>query len=330
MNLAIIGATGLVGREIIKVIEELNLDITNCYLSASENSVGKTLKVKGETLKVLKIDDVLKEKIDIAIFSAGTEVSKYYAPKFVEKNAFVIDNSSQWRLYEKVPLVVPEINSHLISEETKLIANPNCSTIQLVLVLYPLHKTYKIRRIVISTYQSVSGSGYKAIEQLMAERNGLSNYTKFYPHKIDMNCIPFAGSLTENKYSTEEMKLINETKKILNDYSLKITSTVVRIPIINCHSESVNIEFFNTYELNDIYNILKNSPGIVLIDEPENNFYPMPIIAAGRNEVFVGRIRRDFSIENGLNLWIVADNLRKGAATNAVQIALYIKNKFNL
>lgn len=327
MNIAIIGATGLVGREIIKVIEELNLQYSKCFLGASVNSKGKKLTIKNKEIEVNTVDEILNENIHIAIFSAGSEVSKHYAPLFAQKGTFVIDNSSQWRLYERVPLVVPEINADTITEETKIIANPNCSTIQMVLVLNPLHKKYKIKRIVVSTYQSVTGSGMKAVNQLFAEREN-KNVEKFYPHPIDLNCFPFAGSLTENNYTTEEMKLINETKKILNDYDIQITSTVVRIPVIGGHSESINVEFFKDYEINEIYEILNNTQGVIVVDKPSEHLYPTPLQAKGKNEVFVGRIRRDFSNPNSLNLWIVADNLRKGAATNAVQIALYLKNKF--
>ncbi|MCX7954611.1 MAG: aspartate-semialdehyde dehydrogenase [Bacteroidales bacterium] len=327
MNIAIIGATGLVGREMIKVIEEFNFEFDKCFLAASQQSKGKKIKLKNTELEVKTIDEVLKEKVHIALFSAGSEISKIYAPLFAQNGTFVIDNSSQWRLYERVPLVVPEINSDEITINTKIISNPNCSTIQLVVVLNPLHKKFKIKRVVVSTYQSVTGSGMRAVNQLFAEREN-RKAENFYPHPIDLNCFPFAGSITDNGYTTEEMKLTNETKKILNDNSIQVTATVVRIPVIGGHSESVNIEFCNNYELSDIYQILQNTPGVIVMDDPKQNIYPTPKIVNGKNEVFVGRIRRDFSLPNALNLWIVADNLRKGAATNAVQIAMLLKEKF--
>jgi aspartate-semialdehyde dehydrogenase len=327
VNLGIVGATGLVGLEILKVLEEFNFPIDKLYLAASEKSVGKRLNFKGTDYEVISINELLNKKIDIAIFSAGSEVSKYYAPLFSEKNVYVIDNSSQWRLYDNVPLVVPEINANTITKETKIIANPNCSTIQMVLVLNPLHKEYGIKRIVVSTYQSVTGTGMKAVKQLLSERKG-EKCEPIYPHPIDLNCFPHGGTFLENGYTTEEMKLVNETKKILNDKNIKVTATVVRIPVLGGHSESVNVEFENNYDINDVYKILNSQKGIIVLDEPANNIYPTPIIANGKNEVFVGRIRRDFTIENGLNLWIVADNLRKGAATNAVQIAKYLCENF--
>ena len=327
VNLGIVGATGLVGLEILKVLEEFNFPIDKLYLAASEKSVGKRLNFNGTDYEVISINELLNKKIDIAIFSAGSEVSKYYAPLFSEKNVYVIDNSSQWRLYDNVPLVVPEINANTITKETKIIANPNCSTIQMVLVLNPLHKEYGIKRIVVSTYQSVTGTGMKAVKQLLSERKG-EKCEPIYPHPIDLNCFPHGGTFLENGYTTEEMKLVNETKKILNDKNIKVTATVVRIPVLGGHSESVNVEFENNYDINDVYKILNSQKGIIVLDEPANNIYPTPIIANGKNEVFVGRIRRDFTIENGLNLWIVADNLRKGAATNAVQIAKYLCENF--
>jgi len=327
VNLGIVGATGLVGLEILKVLEEFNFPIDKLYLAASEKSVGKRLNFNGTDYEVISINELLNKKIDIAIFSAGSEVSKYYAPLFSEKNVYVIDNSSQWRLYDNVPLVVPEINANTITKETKIIANPNCSTIQMVLVLNPLHKEYGIKRIVVSTYQSVTGTGMKAVKQLLSERKG-EKCEPIYPHPIDLNCFPHGGTFLANGYTTEEMKLVNETKKILNDKNIKVTATVVRIPVLGGHSESVNVEFENNYDINDVYKILNSQKGIIVLDEPANNIYPTPIIANGKNEVFVGRIRRDFTIENGLNLWIVADNLRKGAATNAVQIAKYLCENF--
>lgn len=327
INIAVIGATGLVGNEILKVLEEFDLPIQNLYLSASEKSYGNKISFKDNNFDILPIDTVLNLKPDIAIFSAGSEVSKKYAPLFAEKGTFVIDNSSQWRLFEHVPLVVPEINAETITAETKIIANPNCSTIQMVVAIAPLHKQYIIKRIVVSTYQSVSGTGMKAVQQLMNERNGISGEI-VYPHPIDLNCFPHAGTFLKNGYTTEEMKLVNETRKILQCQKIQITPTVVRIPVLRGHSESINLEFEKPFELSDIYNLLKNKNGIVVLDDPHKNEYPTPLKVQGKNEVYVGRIRRDESISNGLNIWIVADNLRKGAATNAVQIAQYLYNKF--
>lgn len=325
--LAIIGATGLVGSEILKVIEEFNFSFDRYFFCASEKSIGKTLTFNGEQYPVSSIDSALNTGCDIAIFSAGSEVSKIYAPKFAEKGCYVVDNSSYWRLFDNVPLVVPEINAYTIQKDTKIIANPNCSTIQMVMVLAPLHKQYKIKRIVISTYQSVTGTGMKAVKQLFAERNN-EPHEKAYPYPIDLNCFPHGGTFLENGYTTEELKLVNETQKILNDKNIKVSATVVRIPVIGGHSESINVEFEKPFNLYEIYSILNNTPGVVVQDNPEQNIYPMPLYARGKNEVFVGRIRRDNTIKNGLNLWIVADNLRKGAATNAVQIAQYIYHKF--
>ncbi|MCX7862325.1 MAG: aspartate-semialdehyde dehydrogenase [Bacteroidales bacterium] len=327
IRLAIVGATGLVGTEIIKVLEEFNFPTSELYLCASEKSIGKTIPYKDKNLNIISINELIQKNIDIAIFSAGSEVSKQYAPILSQQGVFVIDNSSQWRLYEKIPLVVPEINAHTINENTRIIANPNCSTIQMVLALAPLHQYFHIKRIVVSTYQSVTGTGMKAVRQLMAERNG-EQVEMIYPHPIDLNCFPHGGSFSENGYTTEEWKLINETRKILNDNNIQITATVVRIPVIGGHSESVNVEFYHPFELHQIYQLLQNQQGILVLDNPEKNLYPTPLMAKGKNEVLVGRIRRDHSVANGLNLWIVADNLRKGAATNAVQIALYLLQNY--
>ncbi len=327
INLAIVGVTGLVGCEILKVIEEFNFPVNNLYLCASEKSLGKSITFKNKVIKVISIEELLNLHLDINIFSAGSEISKKYAPLFAEKGTFVIDNSSQWRMSHNVPLVVPEINANTINSNTKIIANPNCSTIQMVLVLAPLHNKYKIKRIVVSTYQSVTGTGMRAVNQLMNERKGIK-CEKIYPHSIDLNCFPHGGTFLKNGYTTEEMKLVNETRKILQDKEIRITSTVVRIPVIGGHSESVNVEFEKPYDLLDVYTLLINQKGVVVFDNPLNSEYPTPQMVQGRNEVFVGRIRRDESVENGLNLWIVSDNLRKGAATNAVQIAQYIYNKF--
>ena len=322
MKIAVVGATGLVGREMIKVLEEFDSPVEELYLAASQKSVGKKLFFRGGEIAVISIDEAVALKPDIAIFSAGSEVSKKWAPVFANTGTTVIDNSSAWRMDDSIPLVVPEINGGVITVNDKIIANPNCSTIQLVMVLSPLHKKYGIKRVVVSTYQSVTGSGAKAVEQLMGERNGV-DAGKIYPHAIDLNVIPHAGDFEESGYTTEEIKLTNETKKILNA-DIPLTATAARVPVVGGHSEAVNIELKSEFTLSEIKQLIGQTPGVVLEDNPPKNIYPMPINSKGKNEVFVGRIRRDFSIENGLNLWIVADNIRKGAATNAVQIAAYL------
>ncbi|MGQ9846028.1 MAG: aspartate-semialdehyde dehydrogenase [Bacteroidales bacterium] len=327
IKLAIVGATGLVGTEMLKVLEEMNFPADEFLFCASEKSVGKKILFSGTSHKIISVEEAIEAKCQIAIFSAGSETSKKYAPLFAQKGTFVVDNSSQWRMYPEIPLVVPEINAHTINQQTKIIANPNCSTIQMVMVLAPLHKKFKIKRLVISTYQSVTGTGMKAVKQLMAERKGEFS-EKAYPHPIDLNCFPHGGTFLPSGYTTEEQKLMDETRKILEDYTIKITATVVRIPVIGGHSESINIEFERNFDIEQVRKILTNTPGIIVLDEPEKNIYPTPIFAQGKNEVFVGRIRKDETINHGLNLWIVADNLRKGAATNAVQIALYLYQKF--
>ena len=327
MKIAIVGATGLVGSVMLKVLEEaryISLDkISEVILAASEKSVGKTIYFNNMPQKVVSISDAIAMKPEIAIFSAGASVSREYAPKFAEVGTFVIDNSSAWRMDAEIPLVVPEINADKITAKTKIIANPNCSTIQMVLALSQLHKNFKIRRLIVSTYQSVSGTGQKAVEQMMSER--LGNRTNMvYPHPIDMNLFPHGGSFESNGYTTEETKLLNETRKILGDNSIRVTATVVRVPVTGGHSEAVNIEFEKEFEMDWITKLLTMTKGIVVQDDPEKSIYPMPKYAEGRDEVFVGRIRRDESQPNSVNLWIVADNLRKGAATNAVQIAAYL------
>ncbi len=327
INVAIVGATGLVGREVIKVMEETDFPSEQLFLCASEKSIGKSIAYKGKEYGVHSVEEGIDAHCPIAIFSAGSEVSKKYAPAFAQTGTYVIDNSSYWRLFDQIPLVVPEINANTISQHTSIISNPNCSTIQLVMALAPLHATYKIKRLVISTYQSVTGTGMKAVQQLMAERNG-EYVERVYPYPIDLNCFPHGGTFLPNGYTTEEQKLVDETHKILNDPSIKITATVVRIPVTGGHSESVNVEFEKPYAINEIKTLLDKMPGVTVLDEPEKNLYPTPIMAAGKNEVFVGRLRRDETVNNGLNMWIVADNLRKGAATNAVQIASYIYNTF--
>ncbi len=322
MKLAVIGATGLVGRKIIQVLEEKRFPIDEFVAVASKNSAGQNIKFRGDNYRVITIEEGLYAAPDIAIFSAGAEISKKWAKKFARKDCFVIDNSSTWRMDETVPLVIPEINASTISSKKKIIANPNCSTIQLLMALSPLHIKYKIKRVVVSTYQSVSGSGAKGIQQLNNERQGKEG-DKAYPHQIDMNVIPHAGDFSEDGYSSEETKLVNETKKIL-DPGISVTATAVRVPVEGGHSEAVNLEFENDFEIFEVKRLLGTMPGVVVLDMPEANFYPMPIMANGKNEVFVGRIRRDFSQPNSLNIWIVSDNLRKGAATNAVQIAEYL------
>ena len=322
MKLAIIGATGLVGRKIIQVLEEKRFPIDEFVAIASEQSAGKHVKFKGENYRVVTIEEGLYASPDIAIFSAGAEISKKWAKKFAKKSCFVIDNSSAWRMDENTPLVIPEINGDTISAKQKIIANPNCSTIQMLMALSPLHKKYIIKRAVVSTYQSVTGSGAKGIQQLMDERKGKEGI-KAYPHQIDMNVIPHAGDFGKDGYTSEETKLVNETKKIL-DPNISVTATAVRVPVEGGHSEAVNLEFENDFEIFEVKRLLGTMPGVVVLDMPEANFYPMPIMSKEKDEVFVGRIRRDFSQANSLNLWIVSDNLRKGAATNAVQIAEYL------
>ena len=326
MKLAIVGCTGLVGGVIIKVLEEQQINITELLLVASEKSVGTSVKFKGRKKKVISIEKAIQRKPDFAIFSAGKEVSKKYAPLFTEKGTVVIDNSSAWRMDENVPLVVPEINIHT-ALNSKLIANPNCSTIQLVLALHKLHKTFQAKRLVISTYQSVSGSGIKGIYQLGFEKAGLPVANPAYPHQIDSNVIPHAGAFVEGGYTEEEIKLVNETRKILNDNSIQVTATVVRVPVEIAHSIALNVEFEKDFTLEQVFSTLKNTSGVIVMDDVTNNIYPMPICAKDKDEVLVGRIRRDFSRDNALNMWITADNLRKGAATNAVQILKELASK---
>lgn len=329
MKIAIIGATGLVGSVMLKVLEEARYipfdKISEIIPVASEKSVGKNLFFNNMPRKIVSITDAIAMKPDIAIFSAGASVSKTYAPLFAAAGTFVIDNSSAWRMDDSIPLVVPEINAELLNSSTKIIANPNCSTIQMVLALSQLHKHLKIKRLVVSTYQSVSGTGQKAMEQLMNERAG-TRTNMVYPHPIDMNLFPHGGTFETNGYTTEETKLLNETRKILGDNSIRVTATVVRVPVTGGHSEAVNIEFEKEFEMQWINKLLSSTKGVVVQDEPEKSIYPMPKYAEGRDEVFVGRIRRDESQPNTINIWVVADNLRKGAATNAVQIAAYLMN----
>jgi aspartate-semialdehyde dehydrogenase len=327
MKIAVVGATGLVGTEMLKVLSESSLKNEEILVVASPKSVGKKIQFRDKDLTVIGMEEAIQQKPRFAIFSAGGSTSLEWAPKFAEAGIVVIDNSSAWRMDPSKKLVVPEINGNEIEKTDLIIANPNCSTIQMVLVLNPIHKKHKIKRVVVSTYQSVTGTGVKAVEQMLNERAGI-NGPMAYPHKIDQNVIPHIDSFLENGYTKEEMKMVNETKKIMSDDSIQLTSTTVRIPVIGGHSESVNIETEESFDISEIKDLLASTKGIILQDDPKNNIYPMPINSHGKNEVFVGRIRRDESIENGINLWIVADNLRKGAATNAVQIAELIAMKF--
>lgn len=322
MKVAIVGATGMVGTEILEVIQASNLKVDEYLFVASEKSVGNTLEFMGKSYTVIGLNQAVSEKPAIAIFSAGGETSLEWAPKFAAVGTTVIDNSSAFRMDENCPLIVPEINANLISATDKIIANPNCSTIQLVMVLAPLHKKYGVKRVVVSTYQSISGSGMKAVKQLENEKNGIVGEMA-YPYPINENCLPHCDVFTENGYTKEEMKLTNETKKIL-DPSIKVTATAVRVPVKGGHSEAVNIEFEKDFDIAEIRKLLHDTPGVTVKDNLDTNTYPMPLYARGKDDVFVGRIRRDESQSNTLNLWIVADNLRKGAATNAVQIAAYL------
>jgi len=323
MKVAVVGATGLVGTVMLKVLEERNFPLTELLPVASAKSAGKTIRFKGKDVKVLTIDEAIAAKPDIALFSAGGGTSLTEAPRFAAVGTVVIDNSSAWRMDPDKKLVVPEVNAHVLTKEDKIIANPNCSTIQMVVVLEPLHKKYGIKRVVVSTYQSVTGTGVKAVEQLMNERKGISGEMA-YPHTIDLNVIPHIDAFLENGYTKEEMKMIAETKKIMGDENIQVTATTVRIPVMGGHSESVNIEFEKDFDVAEVRQLLAQEAGIVVVDDPSNLKYPMPKDAHEKDEVFVGRIRRDESQANTLNLWIVADNLRKGAATNAVQIAEYL------
>jgi aspartate-semialdehyde dehydrogenase len=326
MKLAIIGATGLVGQEILQVLEERNFQFDDLYLVASSKSVGQSISFKGKEYKIKGIEEVCKLAPDVAIFSAGGGTSLEWAPKFAEMGTIVIDNSSAWRMDPTKKLIVPEINGHVIGIDDRIIANPNCSTIQMVLALAPLHAKYKLKRVVVSTYQSVTGTGKDAVQQMMDERKGV-NGSKVYPHPIDMNVLPHIDVFQDNGYTKEELKMVNETRKILGDQTIGVTSTTVRVPAVGGHSEAVNAEFYKEFDLKDVREILEKTPGIIVQDDPKNNVYPMPINSKGKDEVFVGRLRRDESQPCTLNMWIVADNLRKGAATNAVQIAEYMLEK---
>ena len=357
MKIAVVGATGLVGSKMLQVLDEQKVRIDELIVAASERSVGKEITFQGKTYKVVSVDDAIAARPDIAIFSAGATASRQYAPRFAEVGTFVIDNSSAWRMEKNVPLVVPEINADTITPETHIIANPNCSTIQMVMALAPIHKAYGIKRLVISTYQSVSGSGLKGINQLNSEeakntqnldcfvpRNDAKRQTtdnsqlstdsqlstlnsklpNAYPRQIYRNVLAHAGDFADNGYTSEEEKLVNETRKILRDNNIAVTATACRVPVTGGHSEAVNVETLKPFEIEDIRRLMAAMPGVVVQDDPNANLYPMALTAYDKDEVFVGRIRRDHSIENGFNMWVVSDNIRKGAATNAVQIAKYI------
>ncbi|MFD2598151.1 aspartate-semialdehyde dehydrogenase [Sphingobacterium corticis] len=326
MKVAVVGATGLVGSEMLAVLAERNFPVTELIPVASERSKGKEIDFKGKKYKVVTAKEAIALKPDVAIFSAGGSTSTEFAPQFAEAGITVIDNSSAWRMDPTKKLVVPEVNGDLLTAEDKIIANPNCSTIQMVVVMKPLHEKYNIKRVVVSTYQSVTGTGVAAVKQLNDERAGIDG-EKAYPHQIDLNVIPQIDVFQENGYTKEEMKMIKETNKIMRDDNIKVTATTVRIPVIGGHSEALNIEFTNEFELNDVRAALEAQEGVIVVDNPAKLEYPMPKDAHGKDEVFVGRIRRDESQEKTLNLWVVADNLRKGAATNAVQIAELLHKK---
>ena len=320
MKVAVVGATGVVGTVLLELLDKRKFPVTQIIPVASERSIGNKIKFHGKEYSIVSLTDALDMKPDIALFSAGGSTSLEWAPKFADKGTRVVDNSSAWRMDSTKKLIVSEVNSESLTDHDYIIANPNCSTMQMLVVLAPLHRKFKIKRLVISTYQSVSGTGKNAIDQLYSERND-SKPEKVYPYSIDQNLLPHCDVFEEGGYTKEENKLINETRKILNDNSIQITSTAVRVPIELCHGESVNIEFVDEFNLEEVLSVLRSSPGLIVEDEPEKNIYPMPINASNKDEVFVGRIRRDFSIKSGLNLWIVSDNLRKGAATNTIQIA---------
>lgn len=323
MKVAIVGATGMVGEVMLKVLEERNFPFTELILVASEKSIGKVIPFKNKDYKVIGLEDAVSMKPDLALFSAGGSTSLEWAPKFAEAGTTVIDNSSAWRMDHSKKLVVPEINANQLTKDDKIIANPNCSTIQMVMVLAPLHKKYKIKRIVVSTYQSITGTGLKAVKQLENELAGIKGEMAYH-YPIHKNAIPHCDMFEENGYTKEEMKLVRETQKILNDKTIAVTATAVRIPTSGGHSEAVNIEFQNDFEINEVRQLLSKTDGVVVQDNLDTNTYPMPIYANGKDDVFVGRIRRDGSQPNSLNLWIVSDNLRKGAATNTIQIAEYL------
>lgn len=326
MKVAVVGATGMVGEVMLNVLAKRNFPISQLLVAASERSIGKKLKYNGKECTIIGLADAVVARPDIAIFSAGGSISLEWAPKFVEVGTTVIDNSSAWRMDPTKKLVVPEINANQLTAEDKIIANPNCSTIQMVMALYPLHKKYQMKRVVVSTYQSVSGTGVKAVRQLENETAGIQGEMA-YPYPINRNALPHCDVFLENGYTKEEMKLAREPQKILDDWTFSVTATAVRIPTAGGHSESVNIEFLNDFDLSEVRKLLNETPGVVVQDNPDTNTYPMPVYAHNKDDVFVGRIRRDETQQNTLNMWIVSDNLRKGAATNAVQIAEYLVGK---
>jgi aspartate-semialdehyde dehydrogenase len=326
MKVAVVGATGLVGTKMLQVLAERNFPVTELFPVASEKSIGKEVEYKGKKYKVVSAEDAIAAKPDVALFSAGGDTSLSLAPKFAAAGITVIDNSSAWRMDATKKLIVPEINADALTRDDKIIANPNCSTIQMVVALNPLHKKYTIKRIVVSTYQSVTGTGVKAVEQLMNERKGIIGEMA-YKYQIDMNAIPQIDVFLDNGYTKEEMKMVNETRKIMRDDSIRVTATTVRIPVMGGHSESVNVEFEKDFDLAEIKKLLSEAPGVIVVDDPLTQQYPMPKDAHEKDEVFVGRLRRDDTQPNTLNMWIVSDNLRKGAATNAVQIAEYLLQK---
>lgn len=326
MKVAVVGATGLVGSKMLQVLAERNFPVTELIPVASERSVGKEVDFKGNKYKVVSMTDAIAAKPAVAIFSAGGSTSLEWAPKFAEAGITVIDNSSAWRMDPAKPLIVPEINADILTAKDKIIANPNCSTIQMVVALNPLHKKYGIKRVVVSTYQSVTGTGVKAVTQLLNEREGVDGEMA-YKYPIDLNVIPQIDVFLENGYTKEEMKMVKETCKIMRDDSIRVTATTVRIPVMGGHSEAVNVEFEKDFDLTELRSLLQSSPGVIVVDDPANQLYPMPRDAHEKDEVFVGRLRRDESQPNTLNMWVVSDNLRKGAATNAVQIAEYLLSK---
>ena len=332
MKVAVVGATGLVGTKMLQVLAERNFPVTELLPVASERSVGKEVEYKGKKFKVVSMTDAIAAKPNVAIFSAGGGTSTEWAPKFAEAGITVIDNSSAWRMDPTKKLVVPEVNADVLTAEDKIIANPNCSTIQMVVALQPLHKKYQIKRVVVSTYQSVTGTGKTAVDQLMGERQkavagSSEEYPMAYKYPIDLNVIPQIDVFLDNGYTKEEMKMVKETCKIMGDDSIRVTATTVRIPVMGGHSESVNVEFANDFDLNEVKALLSSAPGVIVVDDNANQLYPMPMDAHEKDEVFVGRLRRDETQPNTLNMWIVSDNLRKGAATNAVQIAEYLQGK---
>ncbi|MDC3110474.1 aspartate-semialdehyde dehydrogenase [Flavobacteriales bacterium] len=325
MNIAIVGATGLVGQVILELLEKFEFNLDNVYAIASKKSIGKSIKFRDQEITIISIENSVEKKIDVAIFSAGKELSLKWAPIFIAKGIYVIDNSSAWRMDKTKKLIIPEINGHILEKNDKIIPNPNCSTIQMVMAIHSIHAKYNILRIIVSTYQSISGTGRKAIAQLEGEQNSVET-EKVYPYQIYKNAIPHCDEFEKNGYTKEEMKLVNETNKIL-DSNISITATAVRLPISGGHSESINLTLENQFKIDDIKSMIKNSEGVILEDNPSENLYPMPLSSQGKDEVYVGRVRRDNSCENSLNMWVVSDNLRKGAATNTVQIMKLLINK---